>query len=46
MRGAVLDLPVPLGMWVGRLGPDAVITVLAKGEPARGSVLRFPAPKN
>ncbi len=46
MRGVVLTPPVPTGMWVGRIGGDMLITVEAKGEPARGRVLRFPAPTN
>ncbi len=45
-RGAVLAPPVPTGMWVGRIGPDALITVEAKGEPVRGRVLKLPAPSN
>jgi hypothetical protein len=27
-------------MWAGRLGARALVTVEAKGEPARGRVLR------
>ncbi|MEO8874894.1 MAG: hypothetical protein ABI461_04840 [Polyangiaceae bacterium] len=46
IRGALLKPPVPTGMWVGRLGLDALITVDAKGEPARGHVVRLPAPHN
>ncbi|HSO36042.1 MAG TPA: hypothetical protein VLT33_26120 [Labilithrix sp.] len=40
-RGALLPEPVPTGMWAGRLGSDLLVTVEAKGEPARGRVLRI-----
>jgi hypothetical protein len=46
IRGAVLKPPVPSGMWVGRIGIDAIVTVDAKGEPALGHVVRLPAPHN
>lgn len=46
IRGAVLKPPVPTGMWVGRIGIDAIVTVDAKGEPALGHVVRLPAPHN
>lgn len=45
-RGTVLSPPVPTGMWLGRIGADALVLVEAKGEPARGSVVRIPEPKN
>jgi hypothetical protein len=32
--------PVPTGMWVGRLGLDHIVTVAAKGTPARGLVMK------
>jgi len=35
--------PFPRGMWVGRLGADALVTVDASGDPARGEVVRLPA---
>jgi hypothetical protein len=46
LRGRVMPPPVPSGMWVGRLGEDAFVTVESKGEPARGRVIRVPAPAN
>jgi hypothetical protein len=46
IRGVVLKPPVPTGMWVGRIGIDAIVTVDAKGEPALGHVVRLPAPHN
>ncbi len=46
IRGAVLKPQVPSGMWVGRIGVDAIVLVDAKGDPARGSVVRLPAPHN
>lgn len=39
--GAFLSPPVPAGMWAGRLGADLLVTVDAKGEPARARVLRI-----
>jgi hypothetical protein len=44
-RGAVVKPPVPTGMWVGRLGADAIVTVEAEGDPGRGRVVQLPAPK-
>jgi hypothetical protein len=41
IRGTLLTPPVPSGMWAGRLGVDTLVTVEAKGEPARGRVLRI-----
>lgn len=37
--GAVLPSPAPSGMWAGRLGREAIVTVEAKGDPARARVL-------
>lgn len=44
IRGKLLPPPVPSGMWAGRVGMDAVVTVEAKGEPARGRVVRIALP--
>ena len=33
--------PVPTGMWVGRIGDDAIVTVSATGEPAEGRIVRL-----
>jgi hypothetical protein len=38
--GKVLHDEVPAGMWASRLGADLIVTVEAKGEPARGRVIR------
>ena len=38
--GSVLSGDVPNGMWAGRLGGDALVTVESKGDPARGRVFR------
>jgi hypothetical protein len=38
--GSVLHDDVPKGMWAGRLGASAIVTVEAKGEPVRGRVVR------
>jgi hypothetical protein len=38
--GRVLSSPAPNGMWLGRLGADALVTIESKGEPSRGKVLR------
>ena len=46
IRGFLVKPPVPAGMWVGRLGVDAIVTVASKGDPARGCVTRIPAPAN
>jgi hypothetical protein len=40
-RPAFLMAPVPAGMWAGRLGDRTLVTVEAKGEPARGRVMRL-----
>jgi hypothetical protein len=40
-KAVFLPAPVPRGMWAGRLGADLLVTVEAKGEPARGRVLRI-----
>lgn len=40
-RPAFLMAPVPAGMWAGRLGTGTLVTVEAKGEPARGRVIRL-----
>ncbi len=39
LKGALVAPPAPPGMWVGRLGANAIVTVEAKGDPARGRVL-------
>ncbi|MBX3208380.1 MAG: hypothetical protein KF764_25265 [Labilithrix sp.] len=39
-KGRLALPPVPTGMWAGRLEEDVLVTVEAKGEPARGRVLR------
>jgi hypothetical protein len=46
LRGAIVKPPVPTGMWVGRIGDDAIVTVESKGDPSRGCVVRLPAPKD
>ncbi len=46
LRGGRVRPPVPRGMWVGRLGADALITVEAKGEPALVRVVRLPELQN
>ena len=38
--GSVLYDDVPSGMWAGRLGQSAIVTVESKGDPARGRVFR------
>jgi hypothetical protein len=38
--GSVLHDDVPKGMWAGRLGASAIVTVESKGEPVRGRVVR------
>ncbi|MBN9160689.1 MAG: hypothetical protein BGO98_13900 [Myxococcales bacterium 68-20] len=40
IRGTLLPKPAPSGMWAGRLGPDAIVTIQAKGDPVRALVLR------
>lgn len=37
-KGSLLT-PAPAGMWAGRIGTNAIITVDAKGEPAHARVL-------
>jgi hypothetical protein len=44
IRGKLLPPPVPAGMWAGRLGTNAIVTVEAKGDPARGRVIRIALP--
>lgn len=44
IRGRLLPLPVPEGMWAGRLGADLIVTVESKGDPARGRVIRVATP--
>lgn len=39
-KGRLVLPPVPSGMWAGRLGADLLVTVEAKGDPARGRVVR------
>jgi hypothetical protein len=39
LKGSLAKPPVPAGMWVGRLGTSALVTVEAKGDPARGRVV-------
>ncbi len=46
IRGSTAKGPVPGGMWVGRLGTDAIVTVSSKGDPARGGLVRIPTPTN
>ena len=46
IHGAIAKEPVPSGMWVGRLGSEAIVTVAAAGEPARGTVVRLEPPAN
>lgn len=40
--GSVIYEDVPSGMWAGRLGASAIVTVESKGDPARGRVIRAP----
>ena len=44
IRGKVMPAPFPTGMWAGRLGTDAIVTVEAKGDPARARILRIELP--
>jgi hypothetical protein len=44
IRGKVMLAPFPTGMWAGRLGTDVIVTVEAKGEPARARILRIALP--
>lgn len=46
LRGSFAKPPFPAGMWVGRLGADALVTVASKGDPARGRVVALPAPRS
>lgn len=46
IRGSLVKPPVPSGMWVGRLGTDALVTVESKGDPALARVIQLPAPPN
>jgi hypothetical protein len=39
LHGVVLPRPAPIGMWAGRLGASAIVTVESKGDPVRGRVL-------
>ncbi len=39
-RGSLLAPPFPIGMWAGCLGVDVIVTIEAKGDPARGRVIR------
>lgn len=39
IHGAILPFPAPAGMWAGRLGRNAIVTVQAKGDPVRARVL-------
>ncbi len=39
LKGSLVEPPAPPGMWVGRLGASAIVTVESKGDPARGRVL-------
>lgn len=41
IRGTLLPKPAPSGMWAGRLGADAIVTVQAKGDPVRARILRL-----
>ena len=39
IHGVVLPGPAPTGMWAGHLGPNAIVTIDAKGDPARARIL-------
>jgi hypothetical protein len=39
IHGTVLRTPAPTGMWAGRLGAEAIVTIEAKGDPVRARVL-------
>ena len=39
-KGRLISPPAAVGMWAGKLGSDVLVTVEAKGEPARARVLR------
>lgn len=38
IRGIVLPRPAPVGMWAGRLGTTALVTIESKGDPVRARV--------
>lgn len=38
IQGVVLPRPAPVGMWAGRLGGVAIVTVESKGDPARARI--------
>ena len=44
IRGALLAPPFPPGMWAGRFGADAIVTVDSKGDPAEARIVRIPMP--
>jgi hypothetical protein len=39
IHGVVLPGAAPTGMWAGRLGANAIVTIEPKGDPARGRIL-------
>ena len=39
IHGAVAPPPAPVGMWAGRLGERAIVTIQAKGDPVPARVL-------
>jgi hypothetical protein len=39
IRGVVLPSPAPAGMWAGRLGGTAIVTLEPSGDPVRARVL-------
>ena len=39
IHGIVLPGPAPKGMWAGRLGANAIVTIDPKGDPARARIL-------
>lgn len=43
--GSMLHDDAPKGMWAGRLGASAIVTVESKGEPARGRVIAVALPR-
>lgn len=45
IHGIVLPGPAPTGMWAGRLGANAIVTIEPKGDPARARVLERIATK-
>jgi hypothetical protein len=38
IHGIVLPGPAPTGMWAGRLGANAIVTIEPKGDPARARI--------